>query len=344
MVTAVALAVFVAAGCSVESSEAGVSTPITAPVATESASTATAPSTTAEAATTSSTAPTSTTSLSTTAGEEPTSTSTTTSTSTSTSTANSQPSEQTCTVHDDRERCWLLQVPSTAAGPAPLVIDFHGWTSNARSQRSFSGFDELAEREGFFVVWPDGYRTSFNAGGCCPPANNANVDDVDFTRLLVSTVSADHEIDLDRVYVTGLSNGCAMAQRIAADASDLVAAVACMSLYLLDEVDSGYTAVPVMALHGTNDAVVAYEPSIIFDGAEKNLSTWARLNGCSGEPAETWRSGASVAMTYQTCDGGSEVSLVTIDGGRHLLYGDAGTDIDTTRLAWDFMRRFTNNT
>jgi polyhydroxybutyrate depolymerase len=221
------------------------------------------------------------------------------------------------------------------------VIDFHGWTSNAGSQRSSSGFDELAELEGFVVVWPEGYESSFNAGRlCCAPANEDGIDDVDFTRLLVSVVSEAHEIDLDRVYVTGLSNGCAMAQRVAADASDLVAAVACMSLYLLDDADPGYTPVPVMELHGTNDGVVAYEPSAFFAGAEENWSYWAELNGCTGDPAETWRSDASAARTYQTCAGGSEVSLVTIDRGGHVLYAGVGTDIDTARLAWDFMRRF----
>jgi poly(3-hydroxybutyrate) depolymerase len=98
-----------------------------------------------------------------------------------------------------------------------------------------------------------------------------------------------------------------------------------------------------MELHGTNDTVVAYEPSAIFEGAEQNWSAWAGLNGCTGDPIETWRSDASVATTYQTCEGGSEVSLVTIDQGAHFLYRGAGTDIDTARLAWDFMQRFENS-
>jgi hypothetical protein len=37
------------------------------------------------------------------------------------------------------------------------------------------------------------------------------------------------------------------------------------------------------------------------------------------------------------------VSLVTIDQGAHVLYRGAGTDIDTARLAWDFMQRFENS-
>ncbi len=33
--------------------------------------------------------------------------------------------------------------------------------------------------------------------------------------------------------------------------------------------------------------------------------------------------------------------MVTIDRGGHILYQGEETDIDTARLAWDFMKRFT---
>lgn len=65
------------------------------------------------------------------------------------------------------------------------------------------------------------------------------------------------------------------------------------------------------------------------------------MNNCTGSPAVTWRSGNSFAWTYQNCDNGTEICLVTIDGGGHVLYQGEETDIDTARLAWDFMKRFT---
>ena len=66
-----------------------------------------------------------------------------------------------------------------------------------------------------------------------------------------------------------------------------------------------------------------------------------RLHNCAGSYTETWRSGKSVAWTYQDCDNDTEITLVTIDGGGHVVYLGAETDIDTARLAWDFMKRFT---
>ena len=68
---------------------------------------------------------------------------------------------------------------------------------------------------------------------------------------------------------------------------------------------------------------------------------WKMMNNCTGSHAETWRSGESYDWTYQNCENGTEVSLVTVDKGGHILYKGEGTDIDTARLAWDFMKRFT---
>lgn len=110
-----------------------------------------------------------------------------------------------------------------------------------------------------------------------------------------------------------------------------------MSLHLLVPQDPGYTPISVMTLLGTRDDL--YYPGDL-PGALKNFDTWKTMNNCTGSYAVTWRSGKSVAWTYQTCDNHTEVSLVTIDKAGHILYPGEETDIDTARLAWDFMKRF----
>jgi poly(3-hydroxybutyrate) depolymerase len=70
------------------------------------------------------------------------------------------------------------------------------------------------------------------------------------------------------------------------------------------------------------------------------MKNWKTMNNCTGTYEITWNSGNSVAWTFQNCDNNTEVSLVTIDGGGHILYKGEGTEINTTRLAWDFMKRF----
>ncbi len=233
-------------------------------------------------------------------------------------------------------RAWDIYVPSGLSGKVPLVIDLHGWTETPTHQRSVSGFESLADEEEFIVVWPYGLYNSWNAGEeCLPPACEMAIDDVGFIRKLVTQVSGKYKIDPDRIYVTGLSNGSGMAQRLANEASDLIAAAAGFSLHLMVPADPEYTPVSVMILYGTKDDLYA--------GARENFDKWKEMNRCAGPEEETWRSGNSAAWTCRNSDNGTEVTMVTIDGGGHILYKGEDTEINTTRMAWEFMKRFTKN-
>ncbi|GIT39420.1 MAG: hypothetical protein Ct9H300mP8_06160 [Gammaproteobacteria bacterium] len=124
-------------------------------------------------------------------------------------------------------RCWDILVPSDLETPVPLLLDLHGYSSSKTGQRGLSGFEEIAVREGFVVAWPQGIQRSWNAGGiqwlspreapevpgqgCCGTAFFEEIDDVGFIRDMVAQLIRQYPIDPKRVYVTGLSNGCARA-------------------------------------------------------------------------------------------------------------------------------------
>ena len=253
-----------------------------------------------------------------------------------------------CLQHDDIERCYDLLVPVSASGPSPLVIDMHGWTSNSTTQKLISGFAGLARAHGFIVAWPRGVGASFNAGRrCCPPAAVRDIDDVGFLRALVADVSHDHDVDSNRIYSTGLSNGCAMTQRFAVEASDLVAAGSCMSLYLLVEAPADYSPVPLLEIHGTADAVVPYRAdgadafASLFGGALPNLEKWSILNDCVGDAVTSaGPEPGSTYTTYDDCKKGATVSLLTVEGAGHIIYIGIEADIDTAAAAWAFMSGF----
>ncbi|MHC4132926.1 MAG: PHB depolymerase family esterase [Planctomycetota bacterium] len=245
-----------------------------------------------------------------------------------------------CVEHAGYYRCWDIHVPEGIKGSVPLVIDLHGHSESPSSQKEFSGFGSLADSEGFIVVWPYGLCESWNSGAaCCPLANEDNIDDVGFLRKMVEKVSAQYDIDTNRIYVTGLSNGASMAQRLANEASDMIAAAASVSLHLLVPEAADYTPVSVIMLYGNQDLDI-YDPEE-FITAKENFNKWKTMNDCKGSYVETWKDGDSVAWTYQDCEDSTEVTIVTLDGGGHVLYQGQQTEIDTTRMAWDFMKRFT---
>jgi poly(3-hydroxybutyrate) depolymerase len=110
--------------------------------------------------------------------------------------------------------------------PAMLVINLHGFTSNALQQELYANMPALADARGFVVASPDGLDASWNAGQCCGLSMTRAVDDVGFIRSLIDAVSAEYCVDPSRVFATGLSNGGFLSHRLACELSDRIAAVA----------------------------------------------------------------------------------------------------------------------
>lgn len=254
----------------------------------------------------------------------------------------------------DYYRCWDIAVPDTLpAGPVPLVVDLHGWWNRPANQREFSRYHELAVEESFIAVWPYGIDWSWNGGGnpwpsdtirdelegegCCGHALNQGIDDVDFIRRMVAQVREEHDIDDARIFVTGFSNGCFLAQRLATEVSDVFDGVACMAGYVYVDAPTDYTPIPVLEVHGTEDETALYEPGY-WPGAVGNFDTWRERNACTGEPTEVWREGEHTMLQADGCANDASVALITLLGAGHQVYGGQdGVEIDTARMAWDFL-------
>ena len=144
------------------------------------------------------------------------------------------------------------------------MIDVHGFDSCGLISALYTGWREKAAEEGFVAVWPNGRGASWNAGGCCGFAQAQGVDDVGFINAVVQQTLATHAaVDPQRVYAAGHSNGCMMAQRLAAEESSPFAAVGCHSGQLLlsdSQLPRPFTpAAAVMVVHGKEDAVNPFD-------------------------------------------------------------------------------------
>lgn len=245
-------------------------------------------------------------------------------------------------------RTYRVHVPPgwTAAVPVPVVVDIHGWSSNAAQQQTLSGLQAVSDREGFLVVWPQGINNAWNAGMCC---GNPDVDDVAFIRLVVDAVLTEANADPRRVYVTGLSNGGAMSQKLACEAWDVFAAAAPMA-FPLPYTDLGECAparpVPIRMVMGLTDALVQYENGP-FGSAPASFARWRDIHGCTGSPAVQPLGGQARCETFAPaqCASGREVGLCSIvaqafpgqfyDG--HILY--LNSQLNLAEDAWAFMQR-----
>ncbi|MEC8519432.1 MAG: prolyl oligopeptidase family serine peptidase, partial [Candidatus Thermoplasmatota archaeon] len=173
---------------------------------------------------------------------------------------------------------------------------------------------------------------------------------------IVDRVVANHSIDESRIYLTGWSNGCSLSQKLANDHSEVFAAVACMSYYLLDDPRPDYSPIPIMEIHGLEDQIILYSNDAIHlpnldaqkHGAIQNLLQWAEMNGCEGKsPDSNSPSVFYSVQSFTNCANGTEVSLVTLYAADHNPYeesydvfpGNGGT-VDTNGIAWAFLSRF----
>ncbi|MBA3397884.1 MAG: hypothetical protein H0T89_34995 [Deltaproteobacteria bacterium] len=230
----------------------------------------------------------------------------------------------------------------------PLVLDFHGFTSDAVQERALSGMAEKADAEGFVAMQPlgTGFPRSWNAGACCGHAAETEVDDVAFVRAILDEASERLCLDPARVYATGMSNGGFLSHRLGCELADRIAAIAPVAGVLGMPACAPSRPVPVLAFHGTADMLVPWEGSTTtgFPSVDATFTGWAARNDCTGAPVETYANGDARCMTYDQCQADAHVTLCTIENGGHTWpggilippFGHTSTDLSATDLMWEF--------
>jgi polyhydroxybutyrate depolymerase len=234
----------------------------------------------------------------------------------------------------------LFRPPQLSTGKSvPLVIAMHGFTVDTTWMEDTSRFDDLAARSGFVVVYPQGTGDSWNAGRCC--GHNSN-DDVGFIKALIDKLIGEQNIDPKRVFATGMSNGGFMAQRLACEAADHIAAAASVSGALVIDTCTPSRAVSVIEMHGIDDDLVPINGGNVagltfYPAAMANMQSWASRDGCAAKPT-TANDGSTTTYTWSVCRDNATVVLKTIAGGGHSWFSPSdGPGIpDATQVVWDF--------
>ena len=263
------------------------------------------------------------------------------------------------------ERCYLVYTPPghDPARASPVVVALHGFAGNARGFRSIAVWEPIADREDFIVVYPEGssFPLRWNIG---PQANIPAVDDVRFLRDVLADLPRVAAIDLDRVYLTGFSNGGGMAHRMACQLSDRIAAVG-----IVDAIDGGMLGecattrpVPLMAFFGAANPLTGLNYPIWFQrlmdvsmelapplppyAVNAWVQAWANRNGCTVGPVTLPPQGSATGIRYEGCREDAWVVLYWIEGQGHawpggpaiLLLGKSVTDINASEVMWAFFR------
>ena len=265
-------------------------------------------------------------------------------------------------LHNGLERSYILYVPESYSENAsnPLVLNLHGYSSNAGQQMIYSDFYNIAETEGFILIHPEGTIDS-NGFQFWNSGDLFEIDDVGFLSTLIDTIASNYNINEDRIYSMGMSNGGFMSYRLACELSDKIAAIASvtgsMSTTQINSCNPT-SPVPIMQIHGTSDPTVLYSGSFGIAPIDDVISFWVNTNNCITEPIFNIIPDVNLIdfcnaehYIYNNGNNDSSVELYKIINGGHtwpgaaipLVGNNTNQDFNASEKIWDFFNKYDIN-
>jgi len=211
------------------------------------------------------------------------------------------------TLPDGTDGSYLLHAPPVIAAdrPLPLVLVFHGAPGTPQEMVRVTGFNGLADDEGFLVVYPDAF------------------DEAGDVAALVDDVADRVAVDPRRIYAAGFSRGALTTYLLAAGLADRIAAFAPVSGIAAD-----------LALNGPASLIAIEGEADDFASSWSTVNReWSRAAGCDrAEVVEATIAGRVAARSEAECRSGSA----------HVVYRVAGMGHEwlrpVTRVIWTFFK------
>jgi polyhydroxybutyrate depolymerase len=269
-------------------------------------------------------------------------------------------------------RGFVLTIPEGLDGPAPLVLALHGLLETGTTMRkrvTRGRMDEIAEDFGVVVAYPTAFTRVWNLGeGLGAERIIPRRDDLVYLEQVIGMVRERVEIDPERIFAAGYSQGGIMSFALACKNPGLIRAVASVAMALpegLAEDCARYPPEGVVLIHGSEDWVVPIEGGDIASGPgatmalmshERSVEFFRLIKGCAG-PGETrsWNAREDGTVVerrawYQCGSGAVEGYRVNgmghrwPSGGPLLPFapaiGRTTEEIDGAAAIWGFFSRF----
>ena len=253
--------------------------------------------------------------------------------------------------------------PSYDASEAyPMIIGFHGGFGNAEQFEDQSLLSEKADEADFIAVYPQGLGFPllpnlryWNAGICCGYPNTNDIDDVAFISNMIDTIALEHNIDLNRVYCTGMSNGGFMSYRMACERADKIAAIAPVAGGMVTEVCDPSQGVPIIHFHSFLDDNIPYNGGV-GNGASTHynppldsvFNVWAGHNECTVFNDTIYEGDDFTHVRWSDCECNQIIDYyISTDGGHSWpsgtkVLGDPVSQvINANDLMWEFFQLHT---
>ncbi|MDC0547228.1 hypothetical protein OAO59_04175 [Gammaproteobacteria bacterium] len=258
--------------------------------------------------------------------------------------------------HKGLDRYYYIQLAHPEAeGPSSVLFNLHGYGSNALEQMNYTNFNNLAntEENNFILIHPQGAplntvltssSSHWNSGGW---TIGSTVDDVDFIDTIIKLVSQKYNLNQDRIYSTGMSNGGFMSYHLACNLSSKIAAVASvtgsMSKETYEDCNPAHPT-SILQVHGTIDATVPFDGNSALGMRSINdvMDYWKLYNACDVDPTSIITDYFDIEIavqhdTYSNCLNDVHVELYKIEGMGHTWPYKGRYGISASEIIWEFI-------
>ena len=247
-----------------------------------------------------------------------------------------------------QNRTYYYYQPSNLIENAPLLFVLHGFNSNVEDFMRMFPMQELADEHGFAVVYPQGLkentgRTHWNAG-----LTLSNVDDVGFLSELAELLQETYQLNPDKTFTSGYSNGGFMSYELVVKRPDIFKAAASISGTMsLATWNSRFEAdsVPILQLSGALDRIVPIHGLISNYGGwggapeiSEIMAFWGELNQAVKQ--EVIEQDETTITKYVNQDSGDEVWYYLIENLDHGIPMGINYNVSAPSLIWDFFSNY----
>ena len=264
--------------------------------------------------------------------------------------------------HKGLDRYYYIQLAHPEAeGLSSVLFNLHGYGSDAIEQMNYTNFNNLAntKENNFILIHPQGAplntvltssSSHWNSGGW---TIGSTVDDVDFIDTIIALVSQKYDLNQNRIYSTGMSNGGFMSYHLACNLSSKIAAVASvtgsMSFETYESCNPDHPT-SILQVHGSIDVTVPFQGNSALGMRSVNdvMDYWKLYNACDVDPTSIIIDYFDIEIavqhdTYSNCLNDVHVELYKIEGMGHTWPYKGRYGISATEIIWEFINTYDIN-
>ena len=258
--------------------------------------------------------------------------------------------------HKGLDRYYYIQLAHPEAeGLSSVLFNLHGYGSDAIEQMNYTNFNNLAntKENNFILIHPQGAplntvltssSSHWNSGGW---TIGSTVDDVDFIDTIIKLVSQKYDLNQNRIYSTGMSNGGFMSYHLACNLSSKIAAVASVTGSMSSETYESCNPdhpTSILQVHGSIDVTVPFQGNSALGMRSVNdvMDYWKLYNACDVDPTSIIIDYFDIEIavqhdTYSNCLNDVHVELYKIEGMGHTWPYKGRYGISATEIIWEFI-------